>query len=163
MNELQKPFIKENESPKLEKAFIKLSESEKRTEIARRKDPEEKKYIILIRSDYDGDDIDHTWIEVIGRTEAYEKAKALAESNIVNIAGPDASFVLVEGNNLENSVSLYWFLKGMQNIFKDGFNVDDYAGETSVPDNKEFNPATEAGTSQVDVTYNPDNESGIDI
>ena len=158
---LNKPFIKENESPKLEKPFIKLSESEKRTEIAKRKNPEEKRYIIMIRSDID--EINQTWLEAEGRTEAYNLAKTLAVGGDINISGPDASFVLVEGNTLENSVSLYWFIKGMQNIFNDGFNIDDYTESIAEEKEEPINPSVEAGNKQVDVTYNPSADEGIDV
>lgn len=149
------------ETQVLEKALVKLSPSEQRAEIARRKSPEEKLYVILIRSDLD--EIDHTWLEATGRSEAYEIAKSLVTEGDISLK---ETIVLVEGNSLENSVSIYWFLKHMQQLFNDGFNVDDYDQEgisnNDTPDQK-INPTPESGSTQIDVTYNPNAETGTDI
>lgn len=83
------------------------------------KSPEEKEYILLF---FFSDDC-REFEDVIGRTEAYRKAKAYTEEG----ADVYASTVLVEGVPIEKRVNLYTFLKKMEAIFvDDNFNVEDY-------------------------------------
>lgn len=145
----------------LSKPFTKLTEEQKNIELAKMEAAEKKLYIFLLRSDID--EVNQTWLDAIGRSNAYDLAKSLAIAGDVDLT---ASFILVEGNPLEKSVTVYEFLAGMQRRFNDGFNVDNYvttAIETANSDlGSTLNPSVEDGTHQIDVTYNPNN-TGEDI
>ena len=86
-----------------------------------RKTPEEKEYLLLLTYIAD-DDIEGTEFRIfIGRTEA--------RKYIIDVI-PDLdifeSYVLVEGVVLENRVTVYEFMKHMENYFDDGFDIEDY-------------------------------------
>ena len=134
----------------LPKPFIKVSKEEQRTELSKRKDPEEKYYVILIRSDVE--DFDYTWRECIGRTETYEEARSLAVDGQVDLK---RSIVLVEGNGLENSLSLLYFLSYMSKaVFNDpNFNIHDYCEEEEIVASQNFNPTRPEGSNPLDVMY----------
>lgn len=85
----------------------------------KKKSFEEKEYLICIEC-MSGD---LHWEIAKGRTEAYEYIK-----DIMNLYGIDfdTSFILVEGKSITERVSIYAFLKHVQDYFEDGFDVDDY-------------------------------------
>lgn len=82
------------------------------------KNPEDKMYILLF---YYSDECKEYEI-VTGRKEARHVARSYTEEG----ADLKRSIILVEGNPIEKSVTLYEFLKQMEKFFKDDFNVDDY-------------------------------------
>ena len=85
----------------------------------KKKSFEEKEYLICIEC-MSGDLF---WEVVKGRTEAYSRIKYTIYVDAVNF---DTSFILVEGKSITERVSLYAFLKHVQDYFEDGFDIDDY-------------------------------------
>lgn len=109
-----------SETKLLTKPMFKLPEGAP-TDLPPRKSPEEKKYYLLIV--FKNDDRDPTWIDCIGRTEAYDQAKRYVLDN----ADVEASKVLVEFGVVGNEANLYWFLVKMKEVFQDSsFDVADY-------------------------------------
>lgn len=82
----------------------------------------------------------------MARTNAYDEAKSLA---IGGVADLKTSIVLVEGNGLENSVTLLYFLHFMStNVFKDqNFNVLDYSEPEEIQEANKFDPTRPDGAS----------------
>lgn len=93
------------------------------------KNPEDKMYILLF---YFNDECKEYEI-VTGRNEARETAKGYIEEG----ANLKSSLVLVEGNPIERSVTLYEFMKHMERYFNDNFYVDDYV---TADEDTEANP-----------------------
>ena len=84
----------------------------------RTKSHEEKQYLICIAAkpgDYD------LWEIVIGRTNAYEFIK-----DNIDIIDFDRSFILVEDCNLNQRKSIYAFVKYVQDLYNDGFDIEEY-------------------------------------
>lgn len=154
--ELRSPFSKlTREEAERELAFRNSAEERLKEEIprileARLKSAEEKRYIILVRSE---DENDSTFIDVIGRSLAYSECKYLAMNQSADL---ENSFIIVEGNTLESSISVLRFLIHMSKVFNDGFNVEDYWGNDS--EDKVVNPSVDPSSSQVDIFYDPDQE-----
>ena len=152
MTQLRSPFVKLTpEEAHAEMQARQAAEDRLKKEIpeilaARLKPAEEKRYIILVYSDGDNDG---TFIDVVGRTDAYREAKELAMNGVTDL---NRSFIIVEGNTLEKSVSVLSFLKAMRNVFNDSFNVEDYWGSDGYTPSE---PTPVAETSQVNVTYDP--------
>lgn len=84
------------------------------------KDPEQKEYLVCLLMSYDND-TSYEWNIIRGRKNTYEYLK----ENIENIDFDD-SFVLTEGVALEDRKTIYAFMKHCQDIFNDGFDIDDY-------------------------------------
>lgn len=107
--------------PGLRKPMKTLTPEERRTIESQNKGPEEKTYIILVYF-YD-DAYEQTFTMVTGRTDCYDECK----HHVRNGADPANSIVLVEGNTIENSVTLYKFLKTFKGVYEDReFDVEDY-------------------------------------
>lgn len=107
----------------LTKPLIKYPEGQTpaQTIVPPRKSPEEKKYYILVH--YKDDIHDPTWKECFGRTEAVHEARLYTMEN----ADLERSVVFVEGVTVDPEVTLYWFLKKMEDLFPDSsFDVDEY-------------------------------------
>lgn len=114
MEQTQRPLVK---------PLIKYPEGQRPKEVVLppRKSPEEKKYYLLIN--YKNDTHDPTWRECFGRTEAIQEGRFYA----MDQADLERSVVFVEGVAVDPNVSLYWFLKQMENLSPDPtFEVDDY-------------------------------------
>lgn len=104
------------------------------------KGPEEKEYLVCLSSSYE----DH-WSICIGRKEAYMYIKeSLYADQCIDV---EESFVLTETHRLNDRRSLYKFIKYCQELYNDGFEIDDYI------------------ITDTDDTYknNVDNELSIDI
>ena len=82
-----------------------------------KKNPEDKQYLVCIR----GDSIDDLWDILQGRTAAYDFIKDYIGS--INL---EESFVLVEENTLLQRISVYAFMKRVQDNYMDGFDIEDY-------------------------------------
>lgn len=82
-----------------------------------KKDPEEKTYLVCIIEENG----DNYWELLTGRTDAYEFCKSC-----IGAIDFSRSFILVDGVELENRKSIYAFLKYIQNLYDDNFEVDDY-------------------------------------
>ena len=83
-----------------------------------KKHPEDRQYLICIRSKSGAQDI---WEIVLGRTEAYEYIK----ENIDDI-NLEHSFILVESLPLEKRASIYAFMKHVESLYLDNFDIEDY-------------------------------------
>lgn len=137
------------------------------TETEKKKDAEEKYYIILfVFADNEGDA--NWWQKVLGRKAAYERIKD-------NIDGCDiySSFVLVEGIAIEKAVTVYEFMKYCQdNDFfeKDSsFDIEDYnVGYEESSDKTEDGPLptlieqTEDSTNERPKVVNPFTHIGME-
>lgn len=75
-----------------------------------KKSAEEKLYYLLIV--YKEDCNDPTWKQCIGRTDTIDEAVVYIRDN----ADLERSLVLVEGVVVEKSISLYWFMRRMQEV-----------------------------------------------
>ena len=164
MSELRKPFVKLTaEEAQAELRTRNAIEENLRKDYdkilaSRFKNPEEKQYIILVRSE--DPNSDGIFLECIGRSSAYKEAKELAMGNMIDL---NNSIILVEGNTLETSISVLRFLKAMQNIFADGFNVEEYWGD-DCSNVKPQGPTAVDDTAQVSAVYDPNaNEESIDV
>lgn len=89
------------------------------------KSPEEKRYVImLIGLDSSDREVDHVWLDAIGRTAAYDMAKNIAMQRVADL---NNSLIITEGVILEGAVPLVGFLEHMaKNVFHDDFDVRDY-------------------------------------
>ena len=122
---------------------------------ARRKHPEEKRYVILIH----GGDLNGVFFEVNTRTDAYVVAKDIAMNEDIDFI---ASKVLVEGITLEKAMSIYDFLIYTANIYNDGFKVSDYW--VKPVDTKKSTPSAQPNTNQVGFMIDPDNKvESVDV
>ena len=83
----------------------------------KKKDFEEKEYLICI--DYNSGE--SYWEIAKGRTAAYD-----CIVDRVEYIDFDTSFILVEGKSFTERVSLYAFLKHVQDYFEDWFDIDDF-------------------------------------
>lgn len=90
------------------------------------KGPEEKSYLILycFYDEESGDEV-RSFEFVIGRTET---RKRIIEDVMVGDVNVHKSRVLVEGAPLEDSISVYSFMKLMEGYFEDdnSFNIEDF-------------------------------------
>lgn len=94
--------------------------------VKREKTPEEKRYVImLIGLDSSDREVDHVWLDAIGRTAAYNMTKNIAMQRVADL---NNSMIITEGVTLEGAVSLVGFLEHMsRNVFRDeSFDVRDY-------------------------------------
>ena len=62
---------------------------------------------------------DKEWIICNGRTEAYESIK-----DVIEIIDIETSFILVENLPLSKRISVYKFMKFVQDSYNDGFDID---------------------------------------
>lgn len=85
-----------------------------------KKHPESKQYLICIQGT-PGSGIQPDWEIVTGRSAAYEYVK----ENIEDIDF-ETSFVLVETCNLSERLSIYMFMKHVQDNYDDGFDIDEH-------------------------------------
>ena len=118
-----------------------------------KKTPEEKEYLLLLTyiADYDTEGIELRIL--IGRTEA--------RKYIINVI-PDLdifeSYVLVEGVKPSSIVTVYEFMKHMENYFNDGFDIEDYnigMSEDELEQREvEYNTSVEGYGSMVSVLLN---------
>lgn len=161
MTTLKSPFVKLTpEEAQAELRQRQLVEEALKKEIPellaiRLKPAEEKRYLIMVRSDGDNDGL---FIDVIGRTDAYRECKDLAMTGMTDL---EKSFIIVEGTTLEKSISVLKFLRHMQNIFNDGFNVEDYWGNDG---SIASTPAPVADSAQVSAVFDPNvEEESIDV
>ena len=162
MTELRSPFVKLTpEEAQAELNQRRLVEEALKKEIpellaVRLKPAEEKRYLIMVYSDGDNDGL---FIDVIGRTDAYKECKDLAINGITDL---ERSFIIVEGTTLEKSISVLSFLRHMQYIFNDGFNVEDYWSNN---DNVVvLIPTAVPESAQVSALYDPNAEkNSIDV
>ena len=100
--------------------IAKVSDEDK----AKKKAPELRAYLICFMYT----DESTSWVEVIGRSEAYDTCKTNIVSGDIDL---DRSIVLVEGGEFGKHASLYEFMKHMEMFFspeyaKDGFDIEDY-------------------------------------
>lgn len=113
-----------------------------------KKTPEEKEYLLLLKYVTDDDMEGTEFCIFIGRTEA--------RKYIIDVV-PDLdifeSYVLVEGVKLENRITVYEFMKHMENYFTDGFDIEDYnigASEEEIQKAEvEYNTSVESYDSMV--------------
>ena len=94
-------------------------EYDKREEI-RKRNPEDKQYLICIAS-IPGSGMEDEWVIVTGRRAAYDK---IVES--IDYIDLRYSFVLVETCTLSDRKSVYTFMKHMENFYNEGFDIEDY-------------------------------------
>ena len=87
-------------------------------------DPESKTYLVCLYIDdnYDGRKI---WEILIGRHAVYEYIKSEIADDDANLINPLQSFVLVESCKLSERISVYAFMKHAQDIFNDGYDIED--------------------------------------
>ena len=98
---------------------------------SRAKSHEEKQYLICIAATPGSGDYD-IWDIVIGRTNAYEFIK-----DNIDMIDFERSFILVENCNLNQRKSIYAFVKYIQDLYNDGFDIDEYIkGDWSETDYK---------------------------
>lgn len=93
----------------------------KRENAVKKKDPEEKQYLVCIKAISNYDYGNSEWEICFGRTEAREYIKSC-----IDYIDFDHSFVLVESCNLTNRKSIYAFMKYIEPLYHDGFDIDDY-------------------------------------
>lgn len=110
-----------------------------------KKSPEEKEYIIL----YDYAD-DSMFKICQGREDTYTMIKYLMLNNELE---PDIhnSCVLVEGVLPENRISIYEFMKHMEQFFSDNFDIEDY---NTGDDTDESEPSDTTDTSSINFRNN---------
>lgn len=85
-------------------------------------DYEKKKYIIIYYAQIDDEDIKS--FEVLeGRTKTRDWIKDMAEYLDIN-----NSKVLTDGVKYDDSLSVYDFMKAMEQYFQDGFDIEDHIG-----------------------------------
>ena len=123
-----------------------------------KKTPEEKEYLLLLKYITDNDSESTEFCIFIGRTEA--------RKYIIDVV-PDLdifeSYVLVEGVVLENRITVYEFMKHMENYFSDGFDIEDYnIGASEEEINRaevEYNTSVESYDSMISVMLNNETDS----
>lgn len=112
------------EKQKTIKPIVRLDETGKKV-------PEDRLYLIL----FSYFDDSTSWKIILGREESYEAVKIEIVNGYVDI---HESFILVEGNEFGTEVSLYEFMKHMENFFKDpDFDIEDYSYDLEPVDNIE--------------------------
>lgn len=86
------------------------------------KSPEEKEYILLLYTE-NGDAPGPWWEICTGRTEAYERIKQYIELLEIH-----DSYVLVEGLPSERRITVYQFMRHIQDkeFYNDSFDIEDY-------------------------------------
>lgn len=104
------------------------------------KSPEEKVYLILycFYGEDEGEEV-RSFEFVKGRTEARQK---IIDDVMVGDVNIRKSRVLVEGAPLEDSISIYQFMKLIENYFEEetkSFNIDDFDFDTEDIDEEELN------------------------
>ena len=98
------------------------------------KGPEEKQYLVCIRA-LARSSMPDEWEIVTGRSEAREMI-----INAMDYIDFERSFVLVESCTLLDRISIYAFMKHIEQFFADGFDIDDYvSGDWSEKDYAERN------------------------
>ena len=90
-------------------------------------DHEEQIYLLLYISN---DDKTKSYEVIKGRTKIYEYIKDLAD-NIDCIK----SKVIANGVDFKEALSVYYFMKIMENYFDDGFDIEEFVGDSSEEDN----------------------------
>ena len=92
----------------------------KRENAVKKKDPEEKQYLVCIKATV-WSSCDDEWDICFGRTDAREYIKSC-----IDYIDFDHSFVLVESCILADRKSIYAFMKHIEPLYNDGFDIDDY-------------------------------------
>lgn len=107
------------EERKIIKPILRLDENGKKM-------PEDRLYLIL----FSYTDDTTSWNIVMGRKEAYEKIKfEIVQTQLVDV---EESYILVEDHKFGTEVSLYEFMKHMENFFQDtNFDIEDYSFDSS--------------------------------
>lgn len=120
-----------------------MSDMKEMCTVVHKPDPEEKKYFVCFRSH-----TDH-WMICDGRKDAYEYLKECIRDGMeIDL---DDGFVLVETCTLNQRKSLVKFIKFCQNIYKDGFDIDDYIDDYSETDyDHEYNAVNSDFTNNID-------------
>jgi len=86
------------------------------------KDPEEKIYLLCIAfKDNQNDTTDSYWNLVKGRTNARDEIK-----DMIDYIDFETSFILVESCTLNERKSIYAFMKHIESLYNDGFDIDEY-------------------------------------
>lgn len=99
--------------------------------VTTKKDPEEKMYILLYYLTDRGEEI-ASFVVFIGRTAMYEYIQEIVENLDLY-----ESKVLLEGVDITKSISVYEFMKVMEQHFNDSFDIESYViGDA--PDVTEF-------------------------
>lgn len=115
----------------------------------KKKDPEEKEYILLLYTE-NGDAPGPWWEICKGRTAAYEYLKQYIE--ILEIHD---SYVLVEGIPSERRITVYQFLRHIQDkeFYNDSFDIEDYNKGYETEDDNADNSNVQGNTSQEEEPY----------
>ena len=121
----------------------------------KKKGPEEKEYILLLLSE-NGDAPGPWWEICTGRTAAYEYLKQYIE--LIEIHD---SFVLVEGIPSERRITVYQFLRHIQDkgFYNDSFDIEDYNTGDNGEDDFEDNSNVQGNNSSEEQPY--DNEGPV--
>lgn len=86
----------------------------------REKNPEEKQYLLLYYGTFDNEEVKSFEIRE-GRTATYVMIK-----DMIDYIDIYDSKVIVESVPFNEGVSVYQFMKYMENFFSDGFDIEDY-------------------------------------
>ena len=88
------------------------------------KDPEDRIYLVCLRTDNND-----MWELCNGRSDAYTYIRDALDSTNVDLR---QSFILVENCKLYDRKTIYEFLKHIQAMYEDGFDIDEYIRENSI-------------------------------
>lgn len=94
---------------------------------SKKKDPNEREYLLLYVGQDENKEEDKTFMFITGRKAIYDYIK-----NMIDYIDPEESKVLVEGEKMEGMVTVYLFMKYAQDIFDDGFAIEDYFDEVII-------------------------------
>ncbi len=128
--------------------ITKISDEEK----AGKKAPEERLYLIC----FFYTDESTSWVEVVGRTEAYDTCRTNVMAGDVDV---EKSIVLVEGGKFGEHASIYLFMKHMENFYPPEvtgvrFDIEDYVvGDTEEEYNaSQYNNTDFVPQAPIDIT-----------